>query len=44
MAPLVPDYGTVIIHGRTDVIGEEEYNMNLSQERARDAQNILEKH
>jgi outer membrane protein OmpA-like peptidoglycan-associated protein len=43
VAPLVPDYGTVIIHGHTDIIGESEYNMTLSQERAHDAQNILEK-
>ena len=43
VAPLVPDYGTVIIHGHTDIIGEADYNMNLSQERALDARTILEK-
>jgi len=43
VAPLVPDYGTVIIHGHTDIIGEPDYNMNLSQERANDARTILEK-
>ena len=42
VAPLVPENGTVIIHGHTDIIGEEAYNMKLSQERARDAQKILE--
>ena len=43
VAPLVPENGTVIIHGHTDIIGEEAYNMKLSQERARDAQKILER-
>ncbi len=41
VAPLVPDYGTVIIHGHTDIIGDEAYNMKLSQGRAADAQKIL---
>ena len=42
VAPLVPDYGTVIIHGHTDIIGEEKHNLKLSLERARGAQKILE--
>lgn len=42
VAPQIMDYSTVIIHGHTDIIGDEEYNMTLSQDRARDAQNILE--
>ncbi len=43
VTPLIPDSGVVIIHGHTDIIGEEEYNDNLSRERAQDAQNILER-
>ena len=42
VAPLVPDYGTVIIHGHTDIIGDEAYNMRLSEKRANDARGILE--
>lgn len=42
VAPQIIDNSTVIIHGHSDIIGDPEYNMSLSQERARDAQNILE--
>lgn len=41
VAPLIDDNATVIIHGHTDNIGEEPYNLNLSNERAREAQTIL---
>ena len=41
VTPLIPDNGTVIIHGYTDIVGEEEYNENLSNERVQDAQDIL---
>jgi outer membrane protein OmpA-like peptidoglycan-associated protein len=43
VAPLIPDGGTVIIHGHTDVIGEQEYNQTLSYARATEAQSILER-
>ncbi|HLX13093.1 MAG TPA: outer membrane beta-barrel protein [Bacteroidota bacterium] len=43
VAPLIPDSGIVIIHGYTDIIGEEEYNNNLSRERVQDARGILER-
>lgn len=43
VAPLIPDSSIVIIHGYTDIIGEEEYNDNLSLERVRDAQSIIER-
>jgi outer membrane protein OmpA-like peptidoglycan-associated protein len=43
VTPLIPNNSTVVIHGHTDVIGEEEYNYNLSQERAQDAQSIIER-
>ncbi len=42
VTPLIPENGTVIIHGHTDVIGEEKYNRNLSQDRAMGAQQIIE--
>ncbi|MEX1139757.1 MAG: outer membrane beta-barrel protein [Bacteroidota bacterium] len=43
VAPLIPNNGVVVIHGYTDLIGEEEYNDNLSYERVRDTQRILER-
>ena len=43
VTPLIPENGTVIIHGHTDVIGEEKYNLTLSQERGKDAQQIIER-
>jgi outer membrane protein OmpA-like peptidoglycan-associated protein len=42
VSPQIPDGSTVIIHGHTDVIGDVEYNSNLSQGRATEAQAILE--
>jgi outer membrane protein OmpA-like peptidoglycan-associated protein len=43
VTPLIPEYGTVIIHGHTDIIGEDKYNLTLSQERAMGAQQIIER-
>jgi len=42
VTPKIPQGGTVMIHGHTDVIGEEAYNKNLSMERATDVKGILE--
>jgi Outer membrane protein and related peptidoglycan-associated (lipo)proteins len=42
VAPLVPKNGTVIIHGHTDKIGDEAYNLALSENRANDVRKILE--
>ena len=42
VAPKIPKDGTVIIHGHTDVIGEEAYNLNLSQQRADNVKSIIE--
>lgn len=43
VAPLIADNATVIIHGHTDIIGEEIYNLNLSKDRANETQRILER-
>jgi outer membrane protein OmpA-like peptidoglycan-associated protein len=42
VSPLIADGSTVIIHGHTDIIGEEAYNQKLSEERAKDTQKIIE--
>jgi outer membrane protein OmpA-like peptidoglycan-associated protein len=43
VAPLVPANGRVIIHGHTDIIGDDRYNRFLSNERAVGAQQIIER-
>lgn len=43
VAPLISSGASVIIHGHTDVIGEEVYNNKLSQSRAQQTQSILER-
>jgi len=43
VAPHIANNGRVIIHGHTDIIGSTEYNMNLSQQRAQDIMEILQK-
>ncbi|MBP6673093.1 MAG: outer membrane beta-barrel protein [Bacteroidetes bacterium] len=43
IVPQVPDSGIIVIHGYTDVIGEDEYNDNLSRERAQGVQEIMER-
>ncbi|MEI7664084.1 MAG: OmpA family protein [Bacteroidota bacterium] len=40
--PKIPVNGTVIIHGYTDIIGDESYNQKLSLARANDVRTILE--
>ncbi|MEO8173233.1 MAG: OmpA family protein [Sediminibacterium sp.] len=43
VAGLITENATVIIHGHTDIIGEDKYNLTLSNSRAKEAQNILER-
>lgn len=43
IAPLIKDNAIVTIHGHTDIIGEEKYNLKLSVERANETQKILER-
>jgi outer membrane protein OmpA-like peptidoglycan-associated protein len=42
VAPLIANGSTVIIHGHTDVIGNDAYNQKLSESRAKETQRILE--
>ncbi|MBC7845130.1 MAG: OmpA family protein [Flavobacterium sp.] len=41
VAPKIPMNGTVIIHGHADIIGDDAYNLKLSQARANDVKDIL---
>lgn len=43
VTPLVPDYSTVVIHGHTDIIGTDAYNLKLSKARANQTQAILKR-
>ena len=42
VTPKIPKNGIVIIHGHTDIIGEESYNLNLSLDRANEVKSIIE--
>lgn len=42
VASLIPSNSTVVISGYTDVVGDEAYNLNLSNQRAIETQKILE--
>lgn len=42
VAPKIPTNSTVVIHGHTDQIGEENYNFELSGRRATEAMNVLQ--
>lgn len=42
VTPKIPVNGTVIIHGHTDIIGDNENNLKLSWARANEVKNIME--
>lgn len=41
VAPSIPQAAIVVIHGHTDVVGDEAYNSKLSQRRAEETQRVL---
>jgi outer membrane protein OmpA-like peptidoglycan-associated protein len=43
VAPLIPDGASVVIHGHTDIVGEESHNLKLSRDRAAETQRVLER-
>jgi outer membrane protein OmpA-like peptidoglycan-associated protein len=43
VAPKIPRDGTVIIHGHSDIIGDDKNNLELSWSRANDVKGILER-
>ena len=42
VTPKIPKGGTVIIHGHTDIIGDEAHNLKLSLARANEVRSIIE--
>ena len=42
VATKIPMNGTVIIHGHTDIIGDDDHNLKLSQARANEVKSIIE--
>ncbi|TDO73561.1 outer membrane protein with beta-barrel domain [Flavobacterium chryseum] len=42
VTPKIPKNAVVIIHGHTDIIGEESYNLNLSLDRANEVKSIIQ--
>ncbi|WP_264538117.1 OmpA family protein [Flavobacterium sp. N1736] len=42
VTPRIPKNAVVIIHGHTDIIGEESYNLTLSLDRANEVKSIIE--
>jgi len=42
VAPKIPKGATVVIHGYTDIIGDTDYNQNLSLNRAMEVKRIIE--
>ncbi len=43
VAPLIPPGGSVIIHGHTDIVGEESHNLKLSRDRAQETMAVLQR-
>lgn len=43
VSPLITPGSTVIVHGHTDIIGEEDYNHRLSHSRASETQKVIQR-
>jgi outer membrane protein OmpA-like peptidoglycan-associated protein len=43
VVPSIPEGASVIIHGHTDIVGEESYNLKLSRDRATETMNIIQR-
>jgi outer membrane protein OmpA-like peptidoglycan-associated protein len=42
VAPMIPANSTIVVHGHTDVVGETDYNYDLSTRRATETQKVLQ--
>lgn len=42
VAPLIPEGASVIIHGHTDIVGEESHNLKLSRDRAQETMGVIQ--
>jgi outer membrane protein OmpA-like peptidoglycan-associated protein len=42
VAPKIPSGATIVVHGHTDIVGVEDYNLELSNRRAAEARRVLE--
>lgn len=43
VVPTIPEAASVVIHGHTDIVGEESYNLKLSNNRAQEAMNVIQR-
>lgn len=43
VVPTIPEGASVVIHGHTDIVGEESHNLNLSNNRATETMNVIQR-
>jgi outer membrane protein OmpA-like peptidoglycan-associated protein len=43
VSPLIPEGASVIIHGHTDIVGEESHNLKLSRDRAQETMSVIQR-
>ncbi len=43
VVPTIPEGASVVIHGHTDIVGEESHNLTLSNNRAQETMNVIQR-